>query len=258
MQTFAFKGLENVALMNSAEFVENELSLPSFQVDLGVGCPVSLMSNEALSDLVEPAVSSGVDPVSFEVASSLLSLKTGFTPVANDTNIQEGGCASLVCAESKETVPQADPRKLVYSSPLVQQHARANVPVYVNKENLVPAVAAPTVHRRFTYPSPPPPVFVPKIKEETTSPSYDTYGTHTASFSIQQTSSIKFRGTTLKSPRQNHRSVMDAIHPNNDSPMKAMHMHKNFQMCTTMSMPINTSPIVTNSHFRGSNLFSPL
>lgn len=159
--------LDEIAGMNSAEFVESELNLlPA--LPNGIGYQVSLMSNEAHLGLVEPpTVRPEVVPPSFAAASSLLALKTGLTPICNDKKFKEGRGNDTACFEpSLATFPTVSAAWIypcseeqnVWGCRLVQQ---------VNDGNLVP---------RFTYPPPPKPVFMPKIKVGTPSPpSYRSY-----------------------------------------------------------------------------------
>jgi hypothetical protein len=138
--------LDEIAGMNSAEFVESELNLPPN----GIGyCQVSLVSNEALLDLVEPRTPRPeAVPSSFAAASSLLALKTGLAPVLYDKSKEDTG-NTPVCLQSTLTTCPTISSGWVYPRPEQQN------------ENVIP---------RFTYPPPPAPVFVPNVKVETPSP----------------------------------------------------------------------------------------
>jgi hypothetical protein len=222
--------LDEIAGMNSAEFVESELNLPS-ALPNGIGYyQVSLVSNEALLDLVEPRTPRhGAVPSSFPAASSLLALKTGLAPALCDKSKEDTG-NTPVCLQSTLTTCPTISSGWVYPRPEQQN------------ENAIP---------RFTYPPPPAPVFVPKVKVETPSPlSY-----RSQSYYYDHKCVLKY--TPSKDILPNHSTVMKAVHFNTyPSPKKVMCSNLNqARVAMRASCEIKASPLTCTKNVP---LFSPI
>lgn len=210
--------LDEIAGMNSAEFVESELNLPP-ALPNGIGYyQVSLVSNEALLDLVEPRTPRPeVVPSSFAAASSLLALKTGLAPAFCDKSKEDTG-NTPVCLQSTLTT----------TCPAISSG-------WMYSEIVIP---------RFTYPPPPAPVFVPNVKVETPSQSY-----------YDRKCVLKY--TPSKDILPNHSTVMKAVHFNTfPSPKKVMCSNLNqARVAMRASCEIKASPLTCTKNVP---LFSPI
>jgi hypothetical protein len=258
--------LQDIPLMNSAEFVEKELDLPPLpSVD---DCPLSMMSNEQLLDIVAPMASSlstGVCPSSIEAAESLLSLKTGFSPVNDD---RDGESVTLVRLEVK---PDS------HTSGNLPHNLRQMSYTGLDKENLAPTM--PAVPRRFTYPPPPSPAFIPKIKVEMLSPSYEIFtfdappvkaALNTPMPKIKQevrspsfgnsSYNIPHSKAALGTPQQYDPVQFKHCILMKPSPLKMV--HSNHKRCQDVKMvatkKIKISPIITKGRLEGKHLFTPI
>lgn len=227
--------LEDIAAMNSSEFVEKEFDLPS-SLNSG-GNRVTLMSDEELLDLVSPPIPHSTCPTSMEAASSLLSLRTALAPGPN--SIKRGH--PHVSIRNKQCGPPSSAIKFTYplpsEQPLVQGCAS------MKKE--IPA-------RKFTYPSPPSPVFIQRIKMEQSSPSMKT----TIDKTVTSPNAIH---PSYGSVRFTNETLLKTIHPNDNTPAEKIRPNHTDCQVTMMTLAaIKMTPIIAKTRNGRMRLFSPI